>query len=428
MRFVLLQDRDFFDAVPEDYQPFLERLGLTKTVNVKRLVYCGLATIDETVFVILPRNSLQTIDDVAPDSIEAATLLVKALSKYQASSTLADLDLQTEEDNASLNRLASILWLLKDYVANGLYQLQGTQRKINRGKIDWSRTLTTEVPFLDKTGAATYLKFHSLYSRPETSTPVAQIHAQVIRDIAQQFSWLVTGDPATDISRDIAISESMRLHSTKSKVAILKTALHTTFLDRHIRLLKWLISYLENSSGAQPAGICVGTSSFEGVWEEMLRQIFPSVIKVNSKLPRPAYFVRGSDDPVLKKGMVTDIVIKEQDQLAVIDAKYYSGASPKSSPTWPDVLKQFFYAQAVSNIFPKTNVHNWFIFPGAIASSAEGAIEKVDILMPASGQPAFPDMAPIRCRYLDSYKVMKLYVEGRTLPKSVCNVFLSTDA
>jgi len=111
---------------------------------------------------------------------------------------------------------------------------------------------------------------------------------------------------------------------------------------------------------------------------------------------------------------MTDVVSRNGDVVSGIDAKYYRAESPESSPGWSDLVKQFFYKQALEQKFPLDRITNWFVFPGYKSTSPNGALEKVVVYDPVTLTPLNGTFPPIGCSYLCPMELMKMYAESKS--------------
>lgn len=110
-------------------------------------------------------------------------------------------------------------------------------------------------------------------------------------------------------------------------------------------------------------------------------------------------------------------------RFAVVDAKYYEASSPAYAPGWSDLVKQFFYHDAISILEGKhASVSNHFIFPGrgkqlkaAHVAEREKKIE--------SRQDCLQEYSTIYCHYQDPIELIEAYVNGEKLRKLTEDIF-----
>lgn len=120
---------------------------------------------------------------------------------------------------------------------------------------------------------------------------------------------------------------------------------------------------------------------------------------------------------IAKKGQRTDTVLKhpEESRFAVIDAKYYEASSPATAPGWPDLVKQFYYQNAVSILEGKhALVSNHFVFPGCSEKlkSVHVAEREIEVKSQSDCLGEYP---AIDCHYQEPIALLEAYVKGEKL-------------
>jgi len=424
MNFILLEDRQLISSLEEETRALFRRLGLIKTGKVSRIHFCGVFVAEENTYVFLPRNTGQE----ATDTPSAASLVLQVLNRYSTSSeNILTGSSEDNEDEPGLGLLSIILWLLKDYSTHGLFSTSAKTREINKGKINWNRTVTKEAPLIGVGCSPVYSRLHTERIRYGEQSPVTLIHAEIIKQLDRSFCWAISGDGKVRIAPDLDIVSPSAMPQ-ETKIFELRKELSATYSDRQIKLLKALISFLDSDFEGAAGEYLIGVKAFEGVWEEMLRKILPGVVNINKKLPKPALYLKNRKQPLLSKGMVTDIVAKNGNKVSVIDAKYYRGESIEDSPGWADMVKQFFYAKSLSITMPDCDIANWFAFPGITERIDGGPISTVAVVDTNTMMPLEDDYPPIGCSYFNPLDVMNKYCSTRKYSTEEVNVIFNRAA
>jgi len=409
----VLQDRDLVDKYEESVIDSLRKLGITRTVNKERIYFCGVIITNKCAYVVLPRNCLGSSDLSDINGWKYASVILKALDRYgKNSSTNLNSPDRDEESIEGVNVLSYVLWLLHDYASHGLYTTSQKTRSLNRGKINWNRTISKEIPSRGMGSAPVYLRFRSDRLSHREQNPITYMHAEAIEELDFNFSWLVTGDPDIGVANDISQTPKSPL-DLESKIRLLRSELNYLYSDREISLVKHLIAFYEDRGRSFKGEFVIGVKSFEHMWEDMLRQTFPGVLKLNSSLPKPAVFMAKTQAPYLMRGMMTDIISGHADTYAIVDAKYYEASSPETSPGWSDLVKQYFYAKALRSISPDRDITNWFVFPGGPNGFQPGPLAKVSVMNTADGNFLEEDFPSIGCTYAPPLEVLDKYVKFR---------------
>jgi hypothetical protein len=314
------------------------------------------------------------------------------------------------DDEIHLSRLKLYYDLVDNYLKNGLYTQIRLVRRKNSGKADWKNTIANVKPLIGFNGVPVYPEFIANFGRNNFESHITKIQAQIIREIHSIFGESLFG--TADNSAVISLLNIPDLNlSSEEKVRILQSEMNQTYRDSDILLLKNMIYYLGDFATPYCDAAPIGMKTFSSVWEEMLRDTLKDVVSVNDVLPRP-YYVLSDNSESKAKGMVTDIVIKRFNTVHVLDAKYYSANSVAGAPSWSDLVKQFFYAKALSSVFPDSDVYNWFIFPGAESDGLNGPLASVVIKDPLNGILLDKDFPPIFCIYINPLKLIHFYVNN----------------
>lgn len=393
-------DREYLVNLTDEVRSILEKRNLT-TLSGKRVNFCGVIFTEGKLFVFLPRKS------VPKDNQDAVPLLLQAVKKYftRTSSVTADDD---GSEMFGVDRLSLISALIEDYCQNGIYSERQSLRTVNSGKPDWATTISRHRPVWSENNLL-YLDFETKKHRYKTDSEISRIHAYLTDTLDNKYSKILFGKKRfTD--HHIPLPESLEENYLTVRI---KQALSKVYSDRDIWLLKSLLELLNQMHGDSRTDEVIGVKNFHFVWEHMLANVLPGELPLNSKFPIPVYITEsGHIIECPQKGQRTDIIISDKDRtvLAVIDAKYYDASDSTGAPGWPDLVKQFFYAKAVSSIFPAATVKNFFIFPGVNAP-----LKSVHMKSRTDASFLDREYGKIECRYESPFEVIKAYVKNQKL-------------
>lgn len=404
-------DRQLVSALPDKLSLLMKLRGVIAPDH-SLVHYCGFVSWSEGMAIFMPRNSSST--SATPSG---AYNLLETLKRYYADKPSSD----TEEEDGDLIGGASLSLISKltdDYFANGLYVRRKKQRILNQGRTDWKRTISLQTSF-PSGPSPIYLDLEASRTNYVSDCEASRIHAQVIKDVFQNFGILLFG-------QNSLISDQLErlpppLGDTEMQLAHLERELIDSYSERDISLINMLQMYLVNHPAKLGPYLMIGTRTFHSVWEGMLDSCLPHKIKINDKLPVPYYLQQDIFTEVARKGQRTDTVITNDDGSiwAVIDAKYYNASAPRFAPGWHDLVKQFFYKTAVQEICSndvKVTLH--FIFPGIpneqhlvkakIGERGQGSVVKSEFRV-------VDKYDEILCHYCDPLVLMAKYVRGRKL-------------
>jgi hypothetical protein len=394
----ICNDRAVLESLPEDVQTSLVRKGLI-TSSGKKVSFCGLIQTSLGTHIFLPRKmkpEAQFIPDV-----------FSALRKYTMQSSSL---IQNDDEGENLIGSASLTLikeLLSDYRSNGLYSRRNRIIRVNTGKPNWSRTINRFSPFLTQKGPV-YLDYIGTSSRNQVDSEVSRIHAYIVRYLDTSYAEIFFGAISY---QDDGLPPPKSLDKIYI-ISVLNSELQKLYSERDIRLFKFLIKYMEDVHGHNTSNIVIGIRGFHTLWEYMLKATILGAVDINKEFSIPTYIdSNGKHLKAPKKGQRTDLIVhcKLNDIYAVVDAKYYDATNLNSAPGWGDLLKQFFYAKAISSLQPLSKVKNYFIFPGEQQHFKSAYMSK------RSNEQPDTQYNGIECLYVDPYAVIKAYVESSSL-------------
>jgi hypothetical protein len=179
-----------------------------------------------------------------------------------------------------------------------------------------------------------------------------------------------------------------------------------------MKLMMDLMSYLSGETGNSNSSIVIGISKFHSMWEHMIDSCMILKYNINTHLAKPCYKINGEYQIATQKGGRTDTVLRSPDKttFGIIDAKYYGADNLVNLPGWPDIIKQFFYALALNDIYPAATVYNWFIFPGSKAT-----VESVHLMSPATESLQDYKYKPIQCEFIEPMLLIDHYIAGKKI-------------
>lgn len=389
------------------------------TPDMKEIKFCGIVSYSDGLATFLPRNN----EGSQLCQQQAGHNLLRALLRYYKDK---ETGLYSQDEGTQLiggNSLSIVILLLDDYQKNGLYTHRIRESKINTGKVNWSRTISRSTSYPTKNGSI-YLELHSTRSKYITNCEIAKIHASVIKNIIDKYGmiWM-----ESTCHIDKVLAQFPKPSGNKEiQIAYLQRELQLSYSERDMFLIKSLINYLSEHRGKESSSILIGVRKFHGLWEAMLDACLDGKYPINHKLPIPVY--QTTEDkfaPVAQKGQRTDTVLKHNKKcrFAVIDAKYYRATSPNTAPGWHDLVKQFFYKEAIQEIESDIAIiTNHFIFPGTEKRLKAAYVANRNIMI-SSSKDCLVQYQPIYCHYQDPLELLQAYVDGNKLSKIMLEIF-----
>lgn len=403
------QDRVPLSILERSYPELLsqmKRQHIGKVDKKATVHFCGLANVGEkTSVVFLPKCALSKSPT---KNLETAKITMRALALFgNESQSWTGI---SSEGCGNTGLLATMMELAHDFVQNGIYAERVRVPDTNRGKPNWAKTASRQVPMIGRNNNIIYSDIISSRAIDAQDSILAKIQAAVLLELSEHHDWWLN----TFNGRKSELINQPKPAMPKPLWSIqLKSLLPTLYANRAISLARNLIDYLDDTRGRREGSFIFGVEDFHTVWEQMLRKVLPHVSpEWNARLPKPAYIRSDNGQVMLQtRGMQTDIILENETSINIIDAKYYDATSLGTTPGWGDTVKQLFYDIAVRTVTDKRDIRGTFVFPSK--KSDVGYFDKVIITKPDGGlAEGFPT---IKCYYVSIFEVMKTYLARQKL-------------
>ena len=255
---------------------------------------------------------------------------------------------------------SSAIFILEDYLKNGLYDVQEKQcKKKAKGKIIWKKTIQEREPIYSA-GNYIYLDTYH-YNICEIESKIAQIQKYCLNISSGILGWLYNCS---------SIYDDHKCFSKEEMIYELLNELNQVNEDRKKKVIEQMILFLNGTQTSLDGKeeFQVGSRYFNKVWENILRKQTYGLYKQKSCFPTTYYVI---EKKIMNSKLLPDITIQKDKKIVIIDAKYYrQGELPASS----DICKQLFYGQYIMYENPNDRVINIFMLPKKITQveSTEG--------------------------------------------------------
>lgn len=411
---VFYTDRELISELPIALINIMKANGLV-SIDMVKIHYCGIILHKKELAIFLPRGSRV---DIYSDSKGISRSLLRSINRYQTSLKNRIDNNDSGESVIGQTSLSTIISLLDHYKNNGIYVRRVKQNIRNNGTVNWRKTINKTISYTVGDDVF-YPDTLGTKHRYRHDSEVSRIHAQIIRDLCDQVGWVTFDEPS--IVEQELINIPLPSDSHEHKLITLKQELGIVYSERDILLIKNLITYLNLQKGDHQDSMIIGIREFHGMWEQMLNNCLRNKEKMNHRLMAPFFKISGEYYLAPEKGQRTDTIVKhpEKNNYVVVDAKYYAATSINTSPSLSDIVKQFYYSQAIKLAEPDAQViNNVFVFPGL-----SGKIESIHMAMKNKNKTHVKedcldnDYSPITCIYQDPIELIKNYASGRYLEK-----------
>lgn len=269
--------------------------------------------------------------------------------------------------NYSRNEIESIpitsyQYVIQDFLSHGYY----TENEIKydqspRGKINWKRTIQQEQAQIDNENVV-YLNFQVKINQINNNNLLSQIHKYCVYFSFLKFGWLFFTNEFVPQKPEIP-------YNKKLFFSVLRQALSETYNDQKRKLFQSMINIIQdNEEEISLDSTSVGVNKFDPIWERMIDYVFGEEDK-EKYFPHATWHIIKNGRIEKSSALEPDTIMKYQDKIFVLDAKYYQyGITGFISdlPATSSIQKQITYGKHISeqmNEVPENNVYNAFIMP-----------------------------------------------------------------
>lgn len=348
-------------------------------MNDKVLEYCSVNTNengDDFVGIKVEKDNFSIhfplgyrLDDRANDVKKDVQLLFKVLKRYGRKGSI------TKAGFSKINLvdrlpLYSYLDIYKYFLKFGYYiETEKVFQRNGSGKIRWDKTIKSNIPYKNQEEYY-YFDFIKQNNIIEQDNIITMIHKYCLNEAYNKIGWLYNmvkpEKPNNKINKNIMII------ALNKKI---NNSFNTVDIELFQNLKNILLSYDSEANTIQE----YGTYNFEYVWEKMIDNVL-------GEQDKETYFPQTSWEifdigPKSNRVLEPDTILKEDDILVVIDAKYYRYSSTKKLndlPASSSINKQITYGEFVHNNFSKYTVYNAFLLPSNNDSLSLFGIAKGD--------------------------------------------------
>lgn len=258
----------------------------------------------------------------------------------------------------------SYLWLLNDYINNGLFNIrEKVYIQSQKGKINWKRTFST-TPIFSEQGAV-YLNPY-VEKNTKIDNIITEIHAYCINDCIEQIGWLFGNIEKVDY-KILNFNKELYLN-------VLNEELKKTFNDRVKTMLNNMIVIIKNKFNNNKTEMIddILTLNYHYAWEKMIDKVYGNDSIENY---RPELSWNNLPEKVPNPHMRPDTINidKSKRELFIIDSKYYKYGIIRGGklPGAEDIDKQITYGDYCSDSknfiepieYDTDKIYNAFILP-----------------------------------------------------------------
>lgn len=322
--------------------------------------FVGLKFVNGEPSVTFPRGYRLSADDgqIRKDIIRLIASINKFSGRYEG---------ETSKNNIGENNLnmpiQSYQYIIYDFIAHGYYTEKEVRYVENtRGKINWKRTIQQEQPQINN-GNVVYLKFVTKTNKINDNNLITKIHEYCVYESFLKFGWLF-------FASDIKPKKPTIKLNRNAFLSVLKNELGNTFNDQKKMLFQSMINIINQAEEKidDKFNASFGVNRFEYVWEGMIDYVFGEDNK-DIYFPHAQWHIlQGRGYHTESSALEPDTIVKINDKIYIIDAKYYKYGvtkNPMHLPASSSIEKQIVYAEYIEKEFGITDskIYNAFLMP-----------------------------------------------------------------
>ena len=347
--------------------------------------YVGILLYKDKVIFSLPKYTQKS------NYKDKAVKLLQLFGQYTKREKLEEEELETFgaiDSTTSYNMLSTIIFILNDYIENGVYTNEKSVYELNgNSEINWQKTIDDVMPILSN-GNVLYLDYYTDTYITDDENYFMQLHKYIINECTKKLDsyGLIEYFGFSRFEFDV---DENTLGSPNYITTRLNNELFIQFVSRKQILLKAMISLINNVIINSDNNFVsfYGTRSFNLVWEKTCGYVLNNKYSLLRKLiSNPIWTLEGVIEykaPTLKP----DILCVTHNTFAILDAKYYKLEIKNDTivghPGVEDVTKQYLYQltfEAFIRKFNFSNVKNVFLLPTEKNSLSQIGTVRIDFL------------------------------------------------
>ena len=296
-----------------------------------------------------------------------------------------------EKHNEPLNIM---LTLLNDYYENGLYENNKDIIEDNgSGEIHWDKTINDSFTLISN-NRPYYLELKTKKRIYDETSYIKRLHAAILTQCSVELSRAELLDLFELLPIDISDEPLEDFGDTNYILYRLEQEQTVQFNTRKNQLLKLMHAYVSNRKGniGESDFEVFGTSSYEAVWEDVLRQVLNDQLdkplrnlpiihnkggtKLINLIPKPQWIPKDNpEQPIPAQGtlqpdMITIYKNNGNTVFLIFDAKYYlitlGQGKLAGNPGLESITKQYLYELAYKKFLQDNQIEtvkNCFLFP-----------------------------------------------------------------
>jgi hypothetical protein len=334
-----------------------------------RVGFVGVAVAGDRSFQVIPKI-------FEPSTATASTIMrqvIRALRRYGRWQPNETPFLHAKEGQSEINAVAIADWIMRDYLANGIYRRFCQREEVSGdGVISWRHTIERMNPIISN-GRPIYVDTVTRSTTRDNEHFVSRLHRHIIEKARDAFGHLLGYEPFTlDHEQLEPLNDTPPTDLCQNKV---QQEMRVAYSDRTMRLLPMLLAWLSAIKMAVKLRLALyGVNAFYAVWEQACSTALGNERKRwQAYIPEPTWRSAGGQAQTARTfqpDIVTRVGGQGGDYLLIADAKYYQLSMPPALSGQPgvnDIAKQLWYERSLADAARMrgfAGIRNIFVVPG----------------------------------------------------------------
>lgn len=242
---------------------------------------------------------------------------------------------------------------------NGYYsQKNAIYKTKNSGNIDWTKTIKKQTPSFFYNQVPIYTNYTVRESTLNYNELITNINKYCVYESFSKIGWIFTN----------YMPEKPNIVFDKKRfIIVINEKLSKTNNDKEKMLflaMRDILEYMDENTDSKK--LYYGTNNFELIWEKLIDRAF-GISDKQKYFPKTKWLLRYGDNRY-NHNLEPDTIMKYNDKIYVLDAKYYKygiTAISKDLPESSSINKQIIYGEYIYNKFSikNENLYNAFLMP-----------------------------------------------------------------
>ena len=285
--------------------------------------------------------------------------ILSILNTISIAKTLSDdkAKIESSLSNKEDFALQSYLWIIKDFLTNGIYvNREKVLRRNQRGRINWKRTLQNQ-PMISK-GNVVYTDV--VVEVPNiTDNIIVEIHKQCVKKSIEYIGWLF------GLSTNVVEVADMNTYKKKLYLSVLNKELLNTYDDYKKLRFSHMLKVINGVDGENNNNEFIyGVDTYYYVFERMVDSIFGNVKDISQFNPKSNWYLKKDNfnkSPSSELRPDTILIDNSTDTAYILDSKYYRFGTTGVNSDLPEstsIQKQITYGEYIKQNHLNCNVKN----------------------------------------------------------------------